>query len=479
MTEQEAIKPLSRTTIAIAGATGFVGRALIQRLQKDYKVIGLTRSVIARNDDVDWRPCDLFNLRQTEAALAGADIAIYLVHSMMPPAKLAQGNFADLDLLLADNFSRAAQKCHVKRIIYLGGLIPNAKLSRHLASRLEVERALSSHEVPCISLRAGLIIGRDGSSFNIMRALVERLPVMICPSWTRTLSQPISLHDVVEVIARVIPRKDLVATHYDIGGSDVMTYIGMMKEIALTLKKKRLFLPITLFSPNLSRLWVWLVTDAPRELIGPLVESLRHPMIARGNELMNALGIQPQSFSQSLQDSLTTVHASDRKKPPRNKTGPSTEAPLNTVCSVQRLPLAQGQTAASVASIYSGWLIVFFRPFIVVQKKEDGSLIFKFRPLLSRFDVPLLKLTFATDRSTVDRQMFYISGGLLLSSKAHPTGRFEFREVLGRESLLVAIFDFVPSLPWWIYKKTQAVLHLFVMNVFRLHLQHLNQRKRP
>ena len=203
--------------VAIAGASGFVGRALISSLKSEFKIIGLSRSAIESGGGIEWRQCDLFNLRQTEWGLEGANVAIYLVHSMMPNAKLTQGNFADLDLVIADNFARAAKRAGVKRIIYLSGIIPNEKLSKHLESRLEVEKVLGSHDVPCIALRAGLIIGKNGSSFDIMRKLVERLPIMICPRWTNTKSQPVSLRDVVETIKRLIQRPDIPAGNYDLG----------------------------------------------------------------------------------------------------------------------------------------------------------------------------------------------------------------------------------------------------------------------
>ena len=113
-----------------------MGRALIQKIKQDVDVIGLSRSPARTSDGVEWRQCDLFNLRQAEDGISGADVVVYLVHSMMPSAKLTQGTFPDIDLLIADNFARAAQKANIKKIIYLSGMIPDEKLSKHLASRL-------------------------------------------------------------------------------------------------------------------------------------------------------------------------------------------------------------------------------------------------------------------------------------------------------------------------------------------------------
>jgi uncharacterized protein YbjT (DUF2867 family) len=167
--------------IAIAGASGFVGQMLIEDLKDEHEIIALGRSqkqieVAAGNNQVEWRSCDLFSLLQTEQALIGAEIGIYLVHSMLTRAKLTQSTFEDCDLLLADNFARAAQKVGLKRIVYLSDLIPAGKeLSRHLESRREVELALSSHGNVVTTVRAGLIIGAKGSSFQMLYLLVKRL----------------------------------------------------------------------------------------------------------------------------------------------------------------------------------------------------------------------------------------------------------------------------------------------------------------
>lgn len=477
----------TRKTIAIAGASGFVGSALINQLKEKYNIIGLSRSRTGSEDGVVWRACDLFSLKEAEQGLDGADIAVYLVHSMMPSAKLTQGRFDDLDLIIADNFARAASKAKVKKIIYLGGLIPSGVLSTHLQSRLEVEQALGEQGIPCISLRAGLIVGTQGSSFEIMRKLVARLPAMICPGWTSTKSQPVSLRDTVHVIQRVIEDDAIEAGSYDIGGSDVLTYIQMMRETAKQLGKRRLFIPIFLFSPKLSRLWVTLVTGAPKELIAPLVESLRHPMVARDTRIMSRYGIKAMSFHDSLKMALSPAFQPTEKLPSSNlpvQASPSTRLPLPTalntqpklksVCSVQRLPLPTGCDAAWVADHYATWLIRFLYPFVQVIRDNQGSIKF----FLGRGPVKIcvLDLAYSADRSSPHRQLFYIQGGALLSSKAVPKGRFEFREVLARKYVMAAIFDFVPALPWWIYKSTQALAHLVVMESFKSHLRKINAK---
>ena len=214
-----------------------------------------------------------------------------------------------------------------------------------------------------------------------------------------------------------------------------------------------------------------LVTGASRELIGPLVESLRHTMVARNSLIMEKLGISPKSLTESLRESLIeSATPPPEKNLATNSTGRA-RPEINTVYSVQRLPMKAGWTADWVTTRYASWIIKFLWPFIIVEQSPKGDLCFKFRPFTSKLDIPLLSLTFARDRSSKHRQLFYISGGLLLNSRFHPRGRFEFREVLNGEFILVAICDFVPALPWWIYKNTQAIAHLFVMTTFRHHLK--------
>ena len=172
----------TRKRLALAGATGYIGHNLLNELKKKYDVIALSRNGDDKDDEshVEWRSCDLFSLHDTIDGLKGADIAIYLVHSMMPSAKLTQGSFEDMDLILADNYARAAKENGIQQIVYLSGIIPEETedLSRHLKSRLEVERVLGAYGTPVTTIRAALIVGPKGSSFPILSKLVKRLPVM-------------------------------------------------------------------------------------------------------------------------------------------------------------------------------------------------------------------------------------------------------------------------------------------------------------
>ena len=164
-----------KPTLVVAGATGFIGQSLGPILSQDFHLVGLSRS--PRKDPghyAEFRQADLFSLKDTERALEGADYVVYLVHSMMPSARLVQANFRDLDLVCADNFARAAKMQGVQHMVYLGGLVPDGSLSEHLASRAEVEDVLRSTGVPVTVLRAGLVVGASGSSFQILLRLVKR-----------------------------------------------------------------------------------------------------------------------------------------------------------------------------------------------------------------------------------------------------------------------------------------------------------------
>jgi uncharacterized protein YbjT (DUF2867 family) len=461
--------------VVIAGASGFVGRALIPRLADRFEVVALSRATTTEAADatgVRWQRCDLFSLRETGLALAGAEYAVYLVHSMMPSARLTQGSFADIDLVIADNFARAARQAGVRQIVYLGGLTDGADgLSQHLESRLEVEQTLGSRGVPVTAVRAGLVVGAGGSSFQILVRLVRRLPLMLCPSWTRTLTQPIALADVVEVIAGAVGSPEVTGAVLDVGGPDVLSYREMMQRTAALLGRRARAFSVPFFTPGLSRLWVTLVTQTPRALVAPLIQSLRHPMVASRDDLTKRLGRPGLGFEDSVRRALADEAASpDVKRESQLATLTRERRRLRAaraVRSIQRLPLPPGRDAAWVAREYAAWLPRLFWPLIHVQVDDSGSCRFVLRP----FGLLLLHLRLDHERSAPDRQLFRIDGGALVHRRdAGEPGRLEFREVLDRRFVLAAIHDYEPALPWALYSATQALVHLWVMRRFERHL---------
>lgn len=452
--------------VAIAGASGFVGRALTSALTGQHDIIALARQAPAESAaGVEWRASDLFNLRDAERALAGADVAVYLVHSMMPSARLTQGTFDDLDLICADNFARAAATCGVKHIVYLGGLLPpaDAPLSRHLQSRFEVEQTLGAHGVPVTTLRAGLVIGAGGSSFDMMARLVGRLPFMLGPQWTRTRSQPIALEDAVRLLAFAIERPDLAGRAYDIAGPDVVSYADMLRMVGAAQGKNTRVITLPIRTVKLSLLWVSAITGASQELVRPLVESLEHDMVAvDGLTFQKEAGLSPMPLKKSLEEAVATQRSKDRARMARK----IAKAPDRRVCSVQRLQVSQKQNATAVAEEYLLWLPRALRPFLTVQVENEATCSFFLAPLRK----PLLVLVMSHERSTSTRRLFYVTGGLLAGESEGARPRLEFRSVLQGRFVLAAIHDFVPRLPWLLYKITQAIVHLFVMKAFARHL---------
>lgn len=456
--------PNNRPTLVIAGATGFIGRWFIERYHQDYRIIALSRGRMLPGTDYDkaaWRQVELYSLSSTEAALKEADYAIYLVHSMHPTTRLHQGEFEDTDLLLADNFGRAAKANGVKQILYMGGLLPEHKsieeLSRHLRSRWEVEETLGAAGVPVTALRAGIIVGAGGSSFTMIRKLVERLPVLICPSWCQSATQPVELGDALKMMDYCLGRENFFGRSFDIGGPQPTTYMQMIETVAELLGKKRYIRPVNLFTPALSTRWVALFTDTSAELVKPLVESLKHDLVAIPNELLAAFP-ERHDFTTAARRALF----GKEKLPPLPKREKGPEKEKNTVRSVQRLPNPHGHTATYIARLYQRWLPIFFRAFINAESDGDTTTFLT-------FGVPLLRLQFIPDRSDDDRQLFFITGGRLVRRRDY--GWLEFRRVLGGKYVISAIHEFVPSLPWYLYVITQARAHAFVMDRFGRHLK--------
>lgn len=464
----------AKPVVAVAGATGFIGGALLKMLTARYSVIGLTRSPVDEIQDskfpdktsLSWRQCDLFSLLDAEKALEGVDYAFYLVHSMMPSARLAQGNFQDMDLILADNFARAAAKAGVKQIIYLGGLISGTnELSKHLRSRLEVEETLSSYGVPVTALRAGLIIGANGSTFRILVRLVTRFPVILFSKWFLTLTHPIALSDVIEILMYCLGNEETYNQSFDIGGPSVMNYRDMILRTAEVLGYKRHIFIIPVFSAWISSLLLSLFTSSPVALVAPLLESLKNPMVAKDRRLQEQMGLPGLPFAAAVNIAVGEEKA-QQSAVPAGRVKKKKKINARDVRSVQRLPLPSGRDADWVARRYSIWLPRFFNNIVKVEVDESGNCYFYFRFMRRS----LLELTFSEDRSFKGRPLYYITGGLLARLNHQKRGRLEFREVLQGKYVLVAIHDYIPTLPWFIYDLTQALLHLWVMRKFGQYL---------
>ncbi|WP_020618549.1 NAD(P)H-binding protein [Paenibacillus daejeonensis] len=471
-----------RPVIALSGASGYIGRNLLKELTADADVIALSRNGDERQDtdDVTWRSCDFYAADDAVKGLAGADYAVYLLHSMMPSAKLTQGTFQDMDVILATHFARAAQKNGIRQIVYLSGMIPpdteKDELSRHLRSRLEVEEILGSFGVPVTTIRAGLIVGPQGSSFPILSKLVRRLPFMILPRWTRTRTHPIALSEVVEALLGSIGRTDLEGRIIDVGGPDVLTYAEMLDETAQLAGRKLRFLPFPLFTVHLSRLWVSLVTGTPKAMAYPLIESLIHPMVASNQHHVEGLSDGKIPFREAAEQALEEEREQEKKAKKKKKEESSTSSVADAakrvarsdVRSVQRIILPPGKNAAWAGGYYVEWLSRFAGPVFRAEREGDISRLY-----LLGFRKPLLQLTYDAESSGPGYACYRISGGSFAKLSDVHSGRLEFVQIEGTRECVVAIHDYMPSLPWVVYKYSQAKLHLLVMWLYRRHLLRL------
>lgn len=444
-----------KAKILIAGASGFVGSSLIKKLFHQFpnaSVIALSRSKqISSDPRLEWRSCDLFSIESVISAIPEKiDLAIYLVHSMAPTARLDQGSFADYDLLIADNFVRRLKQTQVSQIMYLGGLIPPSQsLSLHLSSRKEIEEVFIKSGIPYTLFRAGLILGEAGSSFQILLKLVKRLPILICPDWTQTLTTPVDIQTVIDAILRCSFSESDFNKIYDLSGCQALTYMDMMRETAKKLEIHRIFLRVPFFTPTLSKLWVSLITQTPKELVYPLIESLKYPMVARTENLFGALS--PHKTYSEMIEKL------DLKTKCQTQSA-SFKARRNTVRSIQRCPLPPHQKVEDIQKYYFIWLETTFSPFIKVIRTHQQITMYLLK-------TKLILLQFIIENSeSAEISRLQIKDGLLVSSKNH--GYFEFRSVLNHPIALIAIHNYRPAIPWYLYKITQARLHLTVMRRF-------------
>ncbi|RFU37191.1 SDR family oxidoreductase [Actinomadura logoneensis] len=271
----------------VTGASGYIGGRLVpELLDAGYRVRCMARSARRLRDHpwagrVEIAEADATDPASTRRALDGVDVAFYLIHAIG-----GEGRFSETDRRAARTFAEAARDAGVGRLVYLGGMAPEEELSPHLRSRAEVGRIMLDSGVPAVWLRAAVIIGSGSASFEMLRYLTERLPVMVTPRWVRTRIQPIAIRDVLHYLVASAALPAHVSRGFDIGGPDVLTYRDMMQRYAAVAGlRRRLIIPVPVLSPRLSSLWVGAITPVPGRLARPLVESLRNEVICREHDI--------------------------------------------------------------------------------------------------------------------------------------------------------------------------------------------------
>jgi uncharacterized protein YbjT (DUF2867 family) len=285
--------------VLVAGATGFIGRALTESLTVEgHEVTALTRHAEGYSGFGTPVAGDVLDEEAMAKVLVDQDAAYYLVHS------LAEADFAEKDRVAGRAFGAAARRVGVGQVIYLGGLGASADdLSEHLRSRREVESILRE-QTPTTALRAGIVVGDGGISWEILRQLVERLPVMITPRWVETRSQPIALDDALRALAGVLGRADCVGETYELGGRDPLTYRDMMLTVGRMISRRPLIVPVPLLSPGLSSQWLRLVTDVDLRTAKALVDSLTNEVVVHDHRIEELIGYRPVTFAVAARRAL-------------------------------------------------------------------------------------------------------------------------------------------------------------------------------
>ena len=291
--------------VLLTGSTGYIGRRLKKRLLEDtnidLRLLVRNKSSLSNEvkDNLEIVQGDTFDLESLKIALKDVDVAYYLIHS------LSKDNYRDLDKLSAKNFLEAAAFCKVKRVIYLGGLgVKNSDTSEHLLSRIETGEILSSNKnVQTIWVRAGVIIGSGSSSFEIIRNITEKLPIMTTPKWVTTKAQPIAVEDVLSYLHNSIYLKEEENLIVDIG-SEQLSYKSMMLKTAKVLGLKRIIIPLPFMSINISSYWLNLFTPVPFSVAKALIEGLKSEVVIQND---NAKKYFPEITPISYEDAVSNA----------------------------------------------------------------------------------------------------------------------------------------------------------------------------
>jgi uncharacterized protein YbjT (DUF2867 family) len=295
--------------ILLTGATGYIGKRLLPVLvEAGHEVVCCVRDVKRFNPPESLKQkitvieMDLLNAASLERIPRDIDGAYYLVHSMA-----SSNDYKSLEKISAINFRNALAKTDIKHLIYLSGIVNETELSKHLSSRKDVEIELGKGAYSFTTLRAGIIIGSGSASFEIIRDLVEKLPVMVTPKWLKTKCQPIGVSDVIAFLSKSLFNSKTYNENFDIGGPDVLSYKEMILGFAKSRNLKRKIFVVPIMTPRLSSYWLYFVTSTSYKLAVSLVNSMKIEVICRDNRINSILGIEPLSYMQSLERAFNRI----------------------------------------------------------------------------------------------------------------------------------------------------------------------------
>lgn len=289
--------------ILLTGVTGYIAQRLLpELLNNGHEVICCVRD----KNRFQWKNYSTQNLTVVEADFLmseslnqipdNIDVAYYLIHSMSTQS----GDFENMEMVCASNFKSRLEKTNVKQVIYLSGISNAGELSKHLSSRKNVEAVLSGSRFALTTLKAGIIVGSGSASFEIIRDLVEKLPVMVAPRWLNTKTQPIAVRNVIEFLIGVIGRTETYNKSYDIGGPDVMSYKEMLLKFAKVRGLKRYIFIVPVMTPKISSYWLYFITSTSFALAGNLVNSMKIEVVCKPNDLAGLLGVNLISYESSI-----------------------------------------------------------------------------------------------------------------------------------------------------------------------------------
>ena len=301
--------------ILLTGANGYIGKRLLTSLLKEgHEVICCVRDknrfhqlTPINNKNISVFEVDFLKYPPVNDSIKNIDAAYYLIHSMSSNIS----DFSKLEETSAKNFLKLLKNTNIKQIIYLGGITNEERLSKHLASRKNVEKILTGSGIPVTTIRAGIIVGSGSASFEIIRDLVEKLPVMITPKWLNTRHHPIAVRNIIQYLTGVLLKEDFYNCSFDVGGPDILTYKEMLLQYAEVRGLKRFIFAVPVMTPRLSSYWLYFVTSTSYKLAVNLVDSMKIEVVGKPNELEKLLNIEPVSYKESVRLAFSRIEQNE------------------------------------------------------------------------------------------------------------------------------------------------------------------------